>query len=153
MNFSFKNAYFIYISGGIDINGEIVETADCYDPVRERWTSISPMLHRRACAPVVSYDNHIYAIGGWDPYDLVKDGVERYDVQKNQWEEVAPLPFARGKACATCVNNFIYVFGGSKYTPGKEYLNNIECYDVLQNKWSTVGRLHSKLSDAAVVVV
>ena len=133
----------------------MLQTGDCYDPVRERWCSISPMLHRRACACVVSSHNHIYAIGGWGSSSVVEDSVERYDIQKDLWEKVAPLPTARQKACATCINNCIYVFGGKKYayTPGHEYLNSIECYDAQWNKWSTVGQLHSKLSDAAVVVV
>ena len=139
----------------MDFHGDMLQTGDCYDPVRERWSSISPMLHRRTCAPVVSYDKHIYAIGGWGPSSVVEDSVERYDVQRNQWEQVAPLPTARQKACATCINNYIYVFGGRKYayTPGHEYLDSIECYNVQKNKWSTIGHLHSKLSDAAVVVM
>jgi N-acetylneuraminic acid mutarotase len=112
------------------------------------------MLHKRTACALVSCDNYIYAIGGRSSHDSIEDSVERYDVQKNQWEQVAPLPFARQSACAACFDKYIYVFGGTKYTPDQvEYLNNVECYDVVQNKWSTVGQLHSKLSHAAVVVV
>ena len=129
---------------------------DCYDPVMERWCSRSPMLHKRAYAPVVGCGNYIYAIGGVkdsDPYNQIdgieEDTVERYDIQKNQWEEVARLPFPRSNQCAVYVDNYIYVFGGTK---GHEYVDQIDCYDVVQNKWSNAGQLNSKLSHAAAVV-
>lgn len=138
------------------MEGGMHQVVDCYDPVMERWWSRSPMLRKRACAPVVGCGNYIYVIGGVsnsDPYndidDTEEDSVERYDVQKNQWEEVACLPFARRNQCAVYVGNYIYVFGGTK---GHEYVDQVDCYDVVQNKWSNAGQLNSKLSNAAAVV-
>ena len=138
------------------MEGSVLQIANCYDPVMERWHSLSPMLHKRAYASVVGYGNYVYAIGGASDSDLYnesndtqEDSVERYDVQRNQWEDLACLPFARRNQCAVYVDNCIYVFGGTK---DNEFVDQIDCYDVAQNSWSSVGQLNTKLSNATVVV-
>ena len=149
MKWRFSNIYFL---GGVDVYGEIQNTADCYDPVRERWSSISSMLHSRAWLSVVSNGNYVYAIGGKNMVN--ESSVERYDVEKNQWEELASLPYTHRNASAACVDNSIYVVGGTKDTTmGPENLNYISCYDMTQDKWANVGQLHSKLTSAAAVIV
>lgn len=137
----------------MDDTGEDLQTGDCYDPIREKWSSIVPMCHKRSCVTTVSLGGYIYAIGGCNASEGGLDSAERYDVQHNIWEEVERLPSVRVSACATHSGDCIYVFGGRTLGYPPEILDTIDCYDTRINKWFSVGKLQLRRAEAGVVII
>lgn len=55
----------VYAVGGF--NGSLrVRTVDCYDPVMDRWTSVSSMQDRRSTLGAAVLNGLLYAVGGFD---------------------------------------------------------------------------------------
>lgn len=51
----------IYICGGFD-GTWCLQTAECYNPETEQWTTIAEMTSRRRGVAVIAYRNQIYAV-------------------------------------------------------------------------------------------
>lgn len=55
----------VYAVGGF--NGSLrVRTVDCYDPMMDRWTSVSSMQDRRSTLGASVLNGLLYAVGGFD---------------------------------------------------------------------------------------
>lgn len=55
----------MYAVGGF--NGSLrVRTVDCYDPMMDRWTSVSSMQDRRSTLGAAVLSGLLYAVGGFD---------------------------------------------------------------------------------------
>lgn len=55
----------VYAVGGF--NGSLrVRTVDCYDPMMDRWTSVSSMQDRRSTLGAAVLNGLLYAVGGFD---------------------------------------------------------------------------------------
>lgn len=55
----------VYAVGGF--NGSLrVRTVDCYDPMMDRWTSVSSMQDRRSTLGSAVLNGLLYAVGGFD---------------------------------------------------------------------------------------
>ena len=55
----------VYAVGGF--NGSLrVRTVDCYDPMIDRWTSVSSMQDRRSTLGAAVLNGLLYAVGGFD---------------------------------------------------------------------------------------
>lgn len=60
----YVNGY-VYAVGGF--NGSLrVRTVDCYDPMMDRWTSVSSMQDRRSTLGAAVLNGLLYAVGGFD---------------------------------------------------------------------------------------
>lgn len=56
---------YVYAVGGF--NGSLrVRTVDCYDPMMDRWTSVSSMQDRRSTLGAAVLNGLLYAVGGFD---------------------------------------------------------------------------------------
>ena len=84
----------LYVCGGYD-GITSLNTVQCYDPDRDCWTCITPMMKHRSAAGVVAFDGHIYALGGHDGLSIF-DSVEKYDPQTGVW---SPGPTMISKRC------------------------------------------------------
>lgn len=61
----------VYVSGCVyavgGFNGSLrVRTVDCYDPMMDRWTSVSSMQDRRSTLGAAVLNGLLYAVGGFD---------------------------------------------------------------------------------------
>lgn len=61
----------VYVSGCVyavgGFNGSLrVRTVDCYDPMMDRWTSVSSMQDRRSTLGTAVLNGLLYAVGGFD---------------------------------------------------------------------------------------
>ncbi|ESN92741.1 hypothetical protein HELRODRAFT_164840 [Helobdella robusta] len=54
----------IYMSGGLDAEGEIIKSVYKYDPATEEWHSVTPLLTGRCSHIMAPYANKLFAIGG-----------------------------------------------------------------------------------------
>lgn len=61
----------VYVSGCVyavgGFNGSLrIRTVDCYDPMMDRWTSVSSMQDRRSTLGAAVLNGLLYAVGGFD---------------------------------------------------------------------------------------
>lgn len=130
----------IYCIGGTDDLLKVsLSSVECYDPITNTWTSLTPMPTARGALGAATLNGKIYAVGGGD-FHVALDTVEVYDPKLDSWSTMPCMNYARGCLGLTCVNNTLYVFGGAHMHNGMmTYLEeSIECFDPKLNRWLVV---------------
>lgn len=82
MLFSLIFVGLVYLIGGISELGIELCTVDCYNPITNGWTSLSPMATKRAYAGVSFLDGYIYVVGGLSDSKDALSTVEKYSVEE-----------------------------------------------------------------------
>lgn len=85
----------------------ILNSAECYDPVKDEWKFVASMMNERWGHAVTVLDNKLYAIGGGgihshtDPENDISNmkSVEVYDPREDSWTLVSPMIRPRKSAC------------------------------------------------------
>ena len=135
----------IFCTGGISEHAEELNVAECFDPIRDKWTRLPDIKTARAHMGIASLSNAVYVAGGSTQNGhSVLDSVERYDPTHNEWTEMAPLLSPRAGLSAAGDMELLYVVGG--ISAKKEYsapstLTAIDAYDPRRNKWSRMSNL------------
>ena len=127
----------IYCIGGTDDLLKVsLSSVECYDPVTNAWSRLSPMPTARGALGAATLNGKIYAVGGGD-FNVALDTVEVYDPKSDHWSTAPSMNYARGCLGLTCVNDMLYVFGGAHMHNGTmTYLEeSIECFDPKLNRW------------------
>jgi N-acetylneuraminic acid mutarotase len=136
----------IYVIGGFDESGEVLNIVEVYNVNNDSWNSIAPLpepLHHTASA---TFDGKIYVIGGFVSREWIPTNkLFIYDPIKDQWSEGKSMPTARGALNALFVNGILYAIGGQDEAGG---WNINEAYNPTTNNWSSetrmpTGRHHS----------
>ena len=84
----------IYAIGGYDAVKRL-NSVERYDIEVNKWTVVSPLLHRRNDHAACAYnDKWIYVFCGYDG-DSSIDTVERYDIESDCWYEVKLMNASR----------------------------------------------------------
>ncbi len=123
----------IYVLGGRDGLGNVLDLATRYDPKTNRWDVLPPLRTARVNAAAVALQGRIYVLGGRDRDGQVLDAVEFYDPAEDRWASFEDMEGEREGLVATVRNDKIYVAGGSN---GKEeILDSIAFYDPAQEQW------------------
>lgn len=124
----------VYVVGGRDRKGQVLDRVERFDPATERWDAEVPPLRRaRYNAAAVVLAGRLFVLGGRDRDGEVIDDVEAYDPGENRWRRVDDLEEAREGHAAVVHNGRLYVFGGSD---GREnILSSIEVYDPQRDEW------------------
>uniref|UniRef100_A0A8B9QF97 Kelch like ECH associated protein 1 n=1 Tax=Apteryx owenii TaxID=8824 RepID=A0A8B9QF97_APTOW len=140
-----------------------------YEPERDEWQLVAPMLTRRIGVGVCALNNCIYAMGGYDGTDQL-NSTERYDVETDTWTFVAPMRYRRSALGVTVYQGKIYVLGtygagghgGRTAGPscavsaggydGHTFLDSVECYDPGADAWTEVTRMTSGRSGVGVAI-
>ena len=131
----------IYCIGGTNnVIGASLSSVECYGPVTNMWTSLTPMPTARGSLGAATLNGKIYAIGGIDYY-VALDTVEIYDSQLDEWYTMTSMNYARGCGLGlTCINEKLYVFGGARMDNammrGAE--KSIECFDPTLDEWLVI---------------
>ena len=135
----------VYVAGGNDANGNLLNSAEVYDPTARSWKAIASMpTTRDSVALATGRDGRIYAIGGEiaASHGPAIATVEAYEPTSNRWSTVAPMHTARKlAAAATGADGRIYAISGidTFYNP----LRSVEAYDPQTNTWSDVAPLNT----------
>ena len=133
----------VYVTGGFDITsdhpiGELLKTAESYDPSTEKWTTLASMSTVRedhALGYMTESDgkHYLYAVGGLNSTTLVEVAynVERYDILTDSWSPVSSSMSTRRHGLAVGVLTLdqkqqLYAVGGSN---NGTTLNTVEKYD------------------------
>ena len=135
----------LYVVGGDDRNGRLLNAVHRYDPSTDMWTSLAPQPTPRYRAHVVHVGNAMYVLGGFD--DLNRDdiqSVDKYNTSSDTWESVAALPAARNDAPAAAIGNCLYLFGGTTYAGDSGSLSQLDDaykYDPLKDSWIEIASM------------
>lgn len=68
-----------------------------YDPERDSWQLVAPMLTRRIGVGVAVINRLLYAVGGFDGTHRLSS-VECYNPEKDEWRGTAPMNTVRSGA-------------------------------------------------------
>ena len=72
-----------------------LRSVECYCPVTNSWTRLSPLTTPRAYLKICTLKNKIYAIGGLSSElavpQVVLSSVEVYNGRKNTWKLTTPM--------------------------------------------------------------
>lgn len=146
----------VYLIGGISELGIELCTVDCYNPITNGWTSLSPMATKRAYAGVSFLDGCIYVVGGLSDSKDALSTVEKYSVEENCWSTVASMAVARAGAVAAAGNGRLYVFGGRDYSSefrAPATMSSVECYDPETDSWTFVTSMAFSRCEASVAII
>ncbi|MFQ5865375.1 MAG: kelch repeat-containing protein [bacterium] len=137
---------YIYVIGGRDENGEVVDLVERYDPVNDTWETGLPNLRKkRENAAAVVFRNTMFVLGGSGESDgggtkrEVLREVEFFDSIKDEWEEFEELKKKRDGLAALVLNDTMYAIGG--FNEGEKFLNDIEFYDPDHEKWERLDKI------------
>ncbi|XP_041116506.1 kelch-like protein 23 [Polyodon spathula] len=74
---------------------------DCYDPEKDEWRQMAPMMERRMECGAVAMNGCIYVTGGYSySKGTYLQSIEKYDPEQDKWEIVGSLPSAmRSHGC------------------------------------------------------
>ena len=136
-------------SGG---SAERLRTAEVYDPARNQWDFIPPMIHNRSDFTSVVLHGRIYVIGGFHGFHY-QSTIECYNPVEDRWSLVGNLQLGpRSGASAVVLGDRIYVLGGYD---GAQDMASVECFTpgVVDFTWHIVpDMIHRRRNFSAVVV-
>lgn len=122
---------YIYVMGGVDQAGMILNTVERYDTSDGSWslTAVPHFDDPRLDAAAIIFDGKIYLSGGLDHDGQITDEVEIYDPVLNEWSEGEKLRRPRRGHVILPVNQSLCAMGGIRdlnntYEPEIEYLED-----------------------------
>jgi len=131
----------VYVFGGIDGGGVVLNTTYIYDVATNTWTPGAPMPTARIW-PEAAYfagNGKIYVFGGLDSSFVEQSQTWEYDPVTNTWNTSrAPAPVGEGTSNSAVSGQFIYLMGG--YGGGGGSTNHVR-YDIVANTWSAMAPL------------
>ncbi|MFQ5568664.1 MAG: DUF5666 domain-containing protein [Rhodothermales bacterium] len=123
----------IYVLGGQDRFGNVLDAASRYDPGIDQWTELPAMRTSRVHAAAVTFEGKVYVLGGQDESGRVLKEVEFYDPAENRWQSFESMDEERQGLTAVLRKSNIFVAGGSNAQ--EQILDTIEFYDTNQGSW------------------
>jgi len=149
----------VLVAGGFGSQSE--DTAERYDPVRDRWTPAGKLNDPRIShAAVRPSDGRVLITGGNNSTGrgTVLSSAEWYNPTTNGWVPAPSMSTGRSGHTATLVNSIVLVVGGDDPAHSSA---GAERYDPRSNTWSDGGSLSpgrtrhtaTALSDGSVVLL
>lgn len=124
----------IYVLGGANQTGRVLDVVEIFDPENESWDSSLPALRQeRSNGAAVVWHDTLFVIAGKSNEGEVLKKVEFFDIARNQWEGFQDLDEERQGLTAVVLNQTIYAIGGSD--EGDHLLNEIEYFDQREDRW------------------
>lgn len=139
----------LYLIGGVDTTGQVLNKVMEYDPVAETWRERASMSVAREHIGAAVLDSLIYVVAG---RETGLGGVsiktfQAYDPVRNTWQNLPDLPTARSGLCLAAAKGRLYALGGE--WPGTFDLN--EEYDPVTRTWRTVTKMSQRRHGFATV--
>ena len=113
---SIKINNYIFVCGGIDKKGNILNHCEAFSLNKNKWKEIASMSldkshHTLAYIPNTRY---IFSFGGENKYDSILEIIERYMIMNNKWE-ILSIKLPIGIECCAVVpksEREVLIFGG-----------------------------------------
>ncbi|MFQ5709401.1 MAG: kelch repeat-containing protein [bacterium] len=123
----------IYVMGGRDANGKVLDVVERYDPAKDKWETLPPLRQDRFNAAAVAFEGKIFVLGGRSGEGEVLKKVEFFDFSKDKWENFPNLDEDREGHMAVVLNNTLYALGGSDEK--EAILDDVEFFDSGSGRW------------------
>lgn len=96
----------IYVVGGIDQYGKIMNSVEKYDPQSNQWSSLEKCIQPCLNSSLVAYQGRLL-------FNIHSNGMERYEVGSNRWSSVqCSHQMNNLSGCVQINSNEILVMGG-----------------------------------------
>jgi hypothetical protein len=111
-----------------------------YDPRKDTWVSMAPMISEREAFATCRVGTDIYVMGGnvRRAYLGTCDLVEKYNTITDTWTQMAPMYDPRRNHSAALVGKKIYVIGGGDSVERGDKYNYLQVYDTVENTWAVL---------------
>ena len=140
--------------GGGDNSGNILNSAELYNPASGKWALTGSMAEARGSFPAVVLTNgKVLVSGGVGTGNVILANAELYDPTTRTWSSAGSLSVARAAHTATLLpGGKVLVAGGCTTTPCTT-TDVSELYDPTTNTWSTTGSLNTARSFHTAVLL
>ncbi len=109
----------IYVMGGTDSLGNVLNSVEVYDPGSNRWHFAPSMNIARKGAAAVAFGNNILVFDGADSMNDLLYDVEAFSPDKGTWRVLDQhTVFPRAFQNVAKIGNSIYIYGGLGATVG-----------------------------------
>lgn len=139
----------VYVAGG-ESDCLILDSAEVFDPVANRWDAIAPMLQPRCMMGMCALNGYLYAVGGWVGAEL-GDTIERYDPELDTWRITTHMTAGRYAMGVIAHEGLIYIIGG--YNELNCEQATVESYNPVTNEWQTLAPLRMRRAYVGVAVL
>lgn len=141
----------IYVMGGVNQSGVVLEVVERYDPALDMWFVVEPLDDAVESASATVFNGRILVIGGREDDGRVSDDVQAYNSSSDEWESFAHLEEERAGHAAFSVGEDVYAFGGSN--DDDVLLDNAEVYNQSEGDWEDYGSWTLTVPRAAFAAV
>ena len=93
----------IYVSGGLNTSGDLLDAFEAYDPVTNTWATLASLSEVRADHASAAFNGKLYVFGGWASGGDRRDLVEVYGPASNSWARAADLTSAIDEVVAVAL--------------------------------------------------
>lgn len=120
----------VLIAGGYDKTMTTLSSAEIYDPLTRRFSTIKPMKYARVAASATRLkDGRVLMVGGQDAAGVGMASVEIYDPLTGSFTETGSMTIARLNPSVTLLDDgSVLVTGGNKGTSKSPALASAELY-------------------------
>ena len=140
----------IYVFSGLNDNNKWTKSVEKYSLTSKKWSQVAVMTDDRESFCACPFIDGIFVFGGVILGDITNSCLQ-FDTKDYSWKKVATMNEVRSNAACAVFEERIVVSGG--WSNAEDYLNTVESYDVLPNKWSTMPNMNSAKRHHSLVVV
>ena len=123
----------VYVMGGIDASGNILDVVEIYNPETDSWTPGPNLRTARYNFAAVVYNEQIFVLGGHDNDDESSKKVEVFSSSENRWDSFDNLEEEREGLGAVVIDDNLFVMGGANGSG--DILGSVEILDTDEMKW------------------
>jgi len=121
---------------GLAARDRSVGTHEVYDPARNTWTRLEPMLTARNHLGAAAIAGKIHVVGGRVPGDMELTTHEIYDPETDTWADGPPMPTGRSGIAVVAHRGRLYVFGGETVRRfSSKTFDEAERFDPATGRW------------------
>ena len=140
---------YVYAIGGY--NGARLANVERYDPAKNIWSILAPMLVAKSNANAGVIGSTIVAASGVGSPAIDVTDNEAYSPAKNRWSGLQPEPDARVASCTGVIDGSLYVAGGSNASA--KNIRTVDVYSLKHNAWSRTSSMSRATVGAGAAVV
>lgn len=133
----------LFVFGGVNDNGDELNSAAIYDPMSDSWTlaaidGSTPSVRQWATALALS-DRILVTGGRSDTTSTYLKSGALYDPASDRWQSMANAITARAASYGGVAGNYAVIAGG--LTTGGGAATGADVYDIQQDKWRTAATM------------
>ena len=144
----------LYVFGGQNYYCDPVRYVERYSPSTYSWKIVARMCDDRVYFCSCAFMNRAYVFGGryGEVYDAtVTSSCFRFDAKYRKWKRIAEMIQPRESAACAVFQGNIVVSGGTNHTM-YDWLNTVESYDAVLDRWSSMPNMILAHSHHSMVV-